>query len=153
MNFQTGPATKAELAAIAALEHDAFGEHCYPTFLFRQAYDLWPELLWIVRNESEVLAYLLAAPMLNRPRVLNIMSVAVAPSHQGKGIGQVLVSSFCQSQQKQFDLFWLTVDPQNHGAQRLYQRLGFTVVRYEDDYYQLGEPRLVMELVLTHKSE
>ena len=153
MNFRTGPATKAEIAAIAELEQAAFGEPCYPVFLFRQAYDLWPELLWCVRDDNHVLAYLLAAPMLHRPKVLNIMSVAVAPTQQGKGLGQLLVSSFCQSQQENFELFWLTVDPKNSSAQRLYQRLGFTIARYEEDYYHAGEPRLVMELDLTHKSE
>lgn len=152
MDFQTGPATKAEIAAIAELEHAAFGEHCYPSFLFRQAFDLWPELLWCVRDNQQVLAYLLAAPMLHRPKVLNIMSVAVAPSQQGKGVGQLLVQSFCQSQQQNVDIFWLTVDPQNQSAQRLYQRLGFTIARYEEDYYHPGEPRLVMELDLTNKT-
>ncbi len=153
MNFHTGPATKAEIAAIAELERTAFGEPCYPTFLFRQAYDLWPELLWCVRLECKVVGYLLAAPMLHRPKVLNIMSVAVAPSQQGNGIGQLLVRSFCQSQSAYTDLFWLTVDPQNLGALHLYQRLGFTIARHEDDYYHAGEPRLVMELDLSNKSE
>jgi ribosomal protein S18 acetylase RimI-like enzyme len=153
MNFQTGPATKAEIAQIAELEKIAFGEPCYPAFLFRQAYDLWPELLWCVRDEQQVVAYLLAAPMLHRSKVLNIMSVAVAPVQQGRGVGKLLVRSFCQSQQQKVDLFWLTVDPHNQSAQRLYQSLGFRVASYEDDYYHAGEPRLVMELELTNKSE
>ena len=152
MTLFIGEADKADIRAIAALESAAFGEPCYPVFLFRQAYDLWPELLWCVKEQQQVIAYLLAAPMLNQPKVLNIMSVAVAPNHQGRGIGQLLVSRFCQSQQARAQSLWLTVDPQNIPAQRLYKRLGFVVTRHEDDYYHHGEARLVMELVLPLKS-
>lgn len=149
MSFSTGPAQLQDIAALAALEKSAFGEPCYPQFFFRQAYDLWPQYLWCVKDHNQLAGYqlagyLLAAPMLNQQGVVNIMSVAIAPRYQGMGIGRLLVSSFLASQ-PQIDKFWLTVDPQNVAAQRLYQKLGFSVAKTENDYYHLGESRWLME--------
>lgn len=145
MTISTGPAQLQDIAALAALEKSAFGEPCYPQFFFRQAFDLWPQYLWCLKENNQLAGYLLAAPMLNQAGVVNIMSVAIAPGYQGKGIGHLLVSSFLASQ-AHIERFWLTVDPKNVAAQRLYQKLGFSVAKTENDYYHQGESRWLMEL-------
>lgn len=139
---------RAILADIAVLERAIFGDTAYPDFLFRQAFDLWPE--WFLADtddEGAVRGYVLGAPS-NEQGLAWILSLAVDPSTRGKGIGNRLVSAVLDAMQvKGVERVRLTVHPENV-ARRLYERLGFTEVAKETGYFQPADPRLVMEHVL-----
>lgn len=141
--IQCGPVQLSELAAVTALEHAAFEPPVYPVFFFRQAYDLWPKLFWVARSERGILGYLLAAPVAANPDELSLLSLAIAPVAQGQGVGKRLLQQFL-SNLTAGQQIWLTVDPANKAALRLYQQFDFHVVRQEQAYYGEGYHRLVL---------
>lgn len=52
-------ATHADMHAIWQIDADVFGEDVYPGFFFRQAMDLWPELLVVAEREGRLMGYAL----------------------------------------------------------------------------------------------
>ncbi|MDP5292694.1 N-acetyltransferase [Oceanimonas sp. CHS3-5] len=141
MNIRT--ATRADLAAVYGLECDAFGEHGYPDFFLRQAWDLWPGSLLVAEEKSELLGYVLAG----RGEATGegwILSLAVAPAARGQGLGRQLLQAAVNALESQgCRKIKLTVLPDNPALQ-LYRRLGFAEAGREEDYFGPGEPRLVM---------
>lgn len=136
-------ATKADLAEVYQLEYVAFGEHGYPDFFLRQAWDLWPGSLLVAESERELQGYVLAG----RGEKVNegwILSLAVAPAARGRGLGRQLLQAAVTALEEQgCARIKLTVLPDNPALQ-LYQRLGFAEAGRENDYFGPGEPRLVM---------
>ncbi|OXY81945.1 GNAT family N-acetyltransferase [Oceanimonas doudoroffii] len=137
------PASRADLAAVHGLECAAFGEHGYPDFFLRQAWDLWPGSLLVAESEHELLGYALAG----RGEVANegwILSLAVTPAARGRGLGRQLLQVAVTALESQgCKRIKLTVLPDNP-ALHLYQSLGFAEAGREEDYFGPGEPRLVM---------
>lgn len=142
-----GPVLKQELALVAALEAAAFPPPVYPVFFFRQAFDLWPQLFWVARRDEHILAYLICGPELSNRQRLSLMSFAVDPKTQGQGIGKALLQAFMQQLAEiapEVSQLWLTADPDNTAALRLYQQHGFMQTSEEPDYYGRGYRRLVL---------
>ncbi|ART78789.1 GNAT family N-acetyltransferase [Oceanisphaera avium] len=132
-------ATKADLSAIAALEQRAFGEQCYPDFLFRQCLDLWPSLLWVAVKEGVVLGYIVGGS----GEQAWVLSLAVANHAQRQGIGKALLNQLLSAFDKlNCPQVRLTVHP-NNSAQRLYQACGFEYENEEADYFGEQQPRQV----------
>ncbi|PSJ44871.1 GNAT family N-acetyltransferase [Zobellella endophytica] len=137
-------ATKGDLRAIHALERAAFGSHCYPDFFFRQALDLWPAYLLVAEDDDDVLAGYGLGGAGTAPGEGWILSLAVAESCRGQGLGKALLQALlaaldeggCRRQR-------LTVAPDNP-ALGLYLSLGFVEEGGEPDYFGPGEPRLVL---------
>jgi ribosomal protein S18 acetylase RimI-like enzyme len=64
--------------------------------------------------------------------VLTLSSLSVNPSFRGKGIGSQLVNEFLQEgRTKGYDSVRLEVINTNVRAKALYERLGFTIVKYQ----------------------
>lgn len=142
-----GPVIKQELAAVAELEISAFLPPVYPVFFFRQAFDLWPELFWVARRGTQILAYLICGPEFTTPARLSLMSFAVSPQAQGQGVGKALLRAFLTqlpATAPQVRQLWLTADPDNLPALRLYQQHGFVITGEEPDYYGVDYRRLVL---------
>jgi len=150
-----GPVTKNELAAVAVLETAAFPPPVYPVFFFRQAFDLWPALFWVARCDQQILAYLICAAEFADPSRLSLMSFAVAPQAQGQGVGKALLRAFLDELPLVAPAvrhIWLTADPDNLAALRLYQQHGFVISAEEPDYYGADYRRLVMTVEMTAKN-
>jgi ribosomal-protein-alanine N-acetyltransferase len=141
MNIRT--AVKKDLTAVHGLERDGFGDHGYPDFFLRQAWDLWPGSLLVAEEKSELLGYVLAG----RGEAATegwILSLAVAPAARGQGLGRRLLQAAVTALESQgCERIKLTVLPDNP-ALHLYRSLGFTEAGREEDYFGPGEPRLVM---------
>ena len=150
-----GPIAKDELAAVAELEVTAFPPPVYPVFFFRQAFDLWPDLFWVARQDGQILAYLVCGPEFIASSRLSLMSFAVAPQAQGQGLGKGLLRAFLQRLPiiaPQVRQVWLTADPDNLPALRLYQQHGFVISGEESDYYGAGYRRLVLTAEIAAKN-
>lgn len=136
-------ASKEDLAGVYRLEGNAFGDHGYPDFFLRQAWDLWPGSLLVAEEKSELLGYVLAG----RGEAATegwILSLAVAPAARGQGLGRQLLRAAVNALEGQgCRRIKLTVLPDNP-ALHLYQSLGFAEAGREEDYFGPGEPRLVM---------
>lgn len=139
------PALKHELQTLFKLEQCLFGEHCYPDFFFRQAFDCWPDGLLVARNEQQqIMGYVLVAPAQSaHEHSAWILSLAVAPEHQRKGVAHSLLLHALEHF-SHIQSLCLTVHPHNP-ALALYQKLGFIEVEHEDDYFGENEPRIKMQ--------
>lgn len=147
--------TLSELSAIAFTQ--AFGHLYAPADLARflaGAYDQESyaaliadptKALWVAERSGQVIGYGLAGPCnLPHPEVTEadgeIKRLYLLAGHQGSGVGSILLKtamSWLLADGPR--VLWLGVWSQNHGAQRLYNRHGFTKVgEYE---FPVGEHR------------
>ena len=141
----TRPCRPEDLIAVAGVDKEAFGAHCYPSYFFRQAYDLFGDLLLVAENErEEIVGYLLGALQADLAGGW-ILSIAVRKADRRRGIGEMLVEIILPVfLSKGVRTVWLTVAPDNYGAIQLYRKLGFEQVSTEEDYFGPGEDRILM---------
>ncbi|GAB4442501.1 MAG: ribosomal protein S18-alanine N-acetyltransferase [Anaerolineae bacterium] len=136
------PATWRDLWAVRRLERAVFGPDAYP----------WYEILGLltfpgvvnlkaVDDANRLVGYIAGDP---RPteRLSWIVTIAVYPTHQRRGIGRRLLRA-CEAALPPFDLR-LTVRDSNTGAIRLYEQCGYRVLSRWPGYYRDGEDGLVM---------
>ncbi|EKP0309040.1 GNAT family N-acetyltransferase [Aeromonas veronii] len=136
-------ATHADMHAIWQIDAKVFGDDVYPAFFFRQAMDLWPELLLVAEYEGHLVGYVLGGFGQERSQGW-VLSLAVLPEARGFGLAERMMRQMEANQQAlQIREFKLTVDPANP-AQRLYYRLGYQLVEEVKDYFGAGEHRLVL---------
>lgn len=133
-----------DMAGLYALECNAFGDHCFPDFFFRQALDLWPSLLLVAEPDAGALAgYVLAVPS-DQADEAWILSLAVNADFRGQGLGRrLLVDVLAILEAKGFTQIKLTVHPDNP-ARQLYADLGFREAGFEEAHFGQGEPRVLM---------
>ncbi|MBL0449028.1 MULTISPECIES: GNAT family N-acetyltransferase [Aeromonas] len=141
-------ATHTDMHAIWQIDADVFGEDVYPGFFFRQAMDLWPELLVVAEREDRLLGYALGGLGQDRSQGW-LLSLAVRPEARGFGLAEQMMLQVEQGLLKlEVERVRLTVDPANP-AQRLYFRLGYQQLAEERGYFGPGEDRLLLEKALT----
>lgn len=141
-------ATRSDATHLQVVENAVFRDTVYPALFFRQAFDLWPELLHVVEDETgNVWGYAMGATA-TVPGVAWLLSMAVHPEAQGRGAGNALLASLLDAMRaEEFTSVRLTVDPANP-ALRLYEKSGFREVRQENDYFRSGDRRIVMKRAL-----
>ncbi|XEI32507.1 GNAT family N-acetyltransferase [Aeromonas veronii] len=138
-------ATHADMHAIWQIDAKVFGDDVYPAFFFRQAMDLWPDLLLVAEYEGQLVGYVLGGFGQNRSHGW-VLSLAVLPEARGFGLAERMMRQMEENQQAlqpQIGELRLTVDPANP-AQRLYYRLGYQLVAEVADYFGPAEARLVL---------
>lgn len=65
-----------------------------------------------------------------------LFNIAIVPSQQKKGLGQVLLQELIsQLKQQGIETLWLEVRESNIGARHLYEKLGFNEVDIRKNYY------------------
>lgn len=78
-----------------------------------------------------------------------IISVAVAPSERGKGLGREMLSDFLSELRKTpARSVFLEVASDNDAARRLYAHFGFTQAGLRKDYYKRSDTIFVDALIL-----
>ena len=76
-----------ELAEIYQLEHASFGNHAYPQFFIRQAFDCWGKGLLVAKQDSKIAGYALTTTT-DKHNEIWVLSLAVDPNYRGMGIGR-----------------------------------------------------------------
>ena len=137
------PADERDLAELHRLERVAFGDHAYPAFFLRQAWDLWPSSLLVAVDETgAITGYVLGGR--GEADEGWILSLAVAPQARRLGLGRRLTEAAMDALGAQgCRRVRLTVEPAG-AAQALYESLGFVEVGREPDYFGPGQARVVM---------
>lgn len=135
------PAAHADVELLTDLEQQTYGSEGYPAALFYQALAQWPSSFFVATQQQRVCGYVLAAP--GDDQTLWIMSLLIAPSARGHGIGQQLMRYLLDQRCIDTKLA-LTVAPDNHNAIRLYQRLGFRQAKYIPDFMGPQHDRLLL---------
>jgi len=137
-----------DFLSVAALDRAAWGDNRNATFIpdGEHAWRLWVEfaLVFCARNaEDEIVGAVLAFPCLD-PNTYCLHKVFVEAAARGQGIGGRLFDAlFEELDSRGVDCF-LTVDPENESAIRLYGNWGFTERRFVKGFYREEEDRLVL---------
>lgn len=128
--------TADTLDAVEALERAAHS-HPWSRSLLQDAISGRQRGL-VALEGGQVVAHLVLCRALDTLEVLNI---AVAPSHRRRGYAQCLLSRVIDVMGEQFDTLFLEVRQSNRAAVALYRRLGFDIVGQRRDYYPTPKGR------------
>lgn len=111
-----------DLDEVVALERASFAERPYGRLDF--AYYLLTSRggFVVAVSEGRVVGYVIAV---SRWREGSIQSIAVAPGHRRKGVGEALLRAALDRLSRKAERASLLVDVENEGAIRLYRRLSF----------------------------
>lgn len=91
-------ATHNDMHAIWQIDAKVFGEDVYPAFFFRQAMDLWPELLLVAEYEGQLVGYVLGGFGQERSQGW-VLSLAVLPEARGFGLAERMMRQMEANQQ------------------------------------------------------
>jgi ribosomal-protein-alanine N-acetyltransferase len=139
--------TEADLPELLRVDREAFPEEPYPVFVLRQLCDIHGDRILVLDDGEGLLGYILFVNT-SDGHVSWIMSLAVTPHQQGRGLGRrLMVEALRRLRTEHVHQVRLTVEPTNATAIMLYRSLGFSsdegVVK---DYFGPGEDRLIMTL-------
>lgn len=131
------PLRSSDLASVMAIEevahHTPWTEGMFFAALMHFNYHNWA----LVDKEDNILAY---AVQLVEPDVVNLMTIAVAPSLQGKGLGELLLKwleLFIMSRLKGPYVQLLEVRVSNEKARALYGKFGYEQIGIRKGYYEI----------------
>ena len=125
------PIQEQDFDALFAIEQDA---HLVPWSLGTLKNNQGPRYLnlKLCINDQPV-GFAICNKVLDEATLFNI---AIVPSQQKKGLGQVLLQELIsQLKQQGIETLWLEVRESNIGARHLYEKLGFNEVDMRKNYY------------------
>lgn len=89
---------------------------------------------FIAENEEQTIGVYVLLP--TRPQTVEIVNVAVAEDHQGKGIGKLLVShAICVAKTQGYKTIEIGTGNSSIGQLALYQKCGFRIVSVDHNYF------------------
>lgn len=140
------PFRPADLLETAKIDKELFGKDRYPALFFRQAYDVFGDLLRVAEDgDGAIAGYTLGVLQPDR-KTGWVLALAVKKRYQGQGIATLLTENLLKVlHEKGVKYVKLTVDPANEPAIYLYRKLVFNQLEEADDYFGSGEPRMVMQ--------
>ncbi len=146
--FKIRPVIYNDLKKIFEIELSVFKKDAYPFSFLSLLYYLNRATFFIAvdnKNEDEVYGYIVANVSLKK-RLGHILSFAVKPSSQRKGVGTALLKKL-ETILKRLNIqeIILEVRLSNIGAISLYEREGFKRKAISKNYYEDGEDALVMK--------
>jgi len=129
----------------------------YATYFFMDLYERFPETFIVAEEDGEVVGYVMCRietglpdfGLLGIAKRGHVISIAVLPEHQRKGVGTALMKEAMASMRvyKAKECF-LEVRVSNKPAVSLYEKLGFGSSRVVRGYYADGEDAYIMSLKL-----
>lgn len=140
-------ATRDDLTAIVRIETASFGRDAWERECFLDYLSAPEHCIFLVAVRRKAIAgYALA--VYNRTRS-ELDSIAVAPSHRGRGIAAALMNRLTALLRRR-GVFTMTlmVRLDNASAIGLYRKLGFTRERRINGYYEDGAPAWRMGMAL-----
>ena len=88
---------------------------------------------WVYEKDEQVIAYSILSIAADEAHIL---TVVVAPEHQGKGVGRMMMTFMMDVARTRFvDKVFLEVRPSNERAIALYTSMGFKEVGVRPGYY------------------
>ncbi len=141
--------TTADLAAVAVLEDDLFGEEAWsPEMLASELTELPGRCYLVAEDGGELAGY--GGLFMPGGGPSDVLTLAVARHRWGEGIGSLLLNALiAEAARGGCTEVFLEVRVDNDRAQQLYLRRGFTRIGLRRGYYQpSGTDALVMRLDL-----
>lgn len=137
-----------DLNAVVRVDKESFGKESYSVISLRQAYDLWGGLFRVAEtNDGRIVGYGIGATSSRREAASWILALAVSQDARRHGIGTVLAKEVLNLlTELGATTVRLTVEPDNTAARKIFERLGFCVIQFVEDYFGCKQDRLVMEV-------
>jgi ribosomal-protein-alanine N-acetyltransferase len=145
--FEFDKANSRDFLAIAALDRQVWKANAHHEFIpdGEHVWRIWVDgaLVYVARHHSEVVGAILAFPVISGAYCLH--KVMVANAYRGLGVGSRLFVILLDAVDRQGGKeCFLTVDPANLAALRLYGKWGFTERHFVSGYYRAQEDRYVL---------
>jgi len=128
----------------------------YSESFFISHHENFPEIFLVAEKDGEVVGYVMCRVEIDfsqfslipfsSPKKGHIISIAVLPEHQRKGIGRALIEKALENMVKIYNAkrCYLEVRVSNYPAINLYKKTGFEVQRIIRGYYADGENAYIM---------
>jgi len=139
------PAGLVDLAALRRLEQACFEKDAWP-LLDLIAVLTWPDIIRFKAVEDNEMVGFVAGDPRSSSRVAWIVTIAVDPRYQRRGIGRMLLHA-CEEQIR-LPRIKLSVRSSNQSAISLYEKEGYRFVDLWQNYYNDAEDALIMEKIL-----
>lgn len=139
-------ATMADLSSLVQLEQEVFDYDQIGMSSFRKF--IQSSYLWVFEQDEQIRAYIL---LLKRKgsKKLRIYSLAVSASSRGLGLGKKLLEyAISQASREGYQVLSLEVKIDNGPAIKLYENLGFTLLKKIEGFYSDGSTALVYQKTL-----
>lgn len=133
-------ATNHDTHHIYEIEKSAFGSYAWSRENLANCLSNKAMISFIVENSKNILGYNMVTFI---GRDFEIIKLAVTPSSQNKGIGNLLLEHFLDQIPKNSSVF-LDVSRSNTSGISLYKKNGFREVYIRHSYYQDGSDALVL---------
>lgn len=125
----------------------------YSSYFFMEIYERFPATFVVAEEDGNLVGYIMcrvetglsSLGLLGISKKGHVISVAVLPPHQRKGVGTALLNEAMKSMRlyKAKECF-LEVRVSNTSAITMYKQLGFQIARTANGYYADGEGAYVM---------
>jgi [ribosomal protein S18]-alanine N-acetyltransferase len=127
-----------DIGQLAALERDLFPHDAWTEPTWWSELAARPQRDYVVEEDpSGIAGY---AGLNLGSEVADVMTVAVAPRAQGRGLGRILLEELVErARQDGAEYLMLEVRDDNLPARRLYEHAGFEVLTTRRRYYQPGD--------------
>ena len=134
----------------------------YTALFFINLYKRFPGTFIVAEADGEIVGYIMCRietgipsfKLLGITKKGHVISVAVLPSHQRKGIGYALIREAMQAMVNyKAKECYLEVRESNLSALHLYKKLGFETARTLRNYYADGETAFVLAIHLSRSIE
>lgn len=140
-------ATPSDFLEIARLDREAWAQNRNSEYIpdGEHVWRLWTEhaLVFCAWDQDKLMGAVLAFPTTTNG-LYCLHKVFVDHAYRGQGIGSDLFDAVLTACDHQKVACFLTVDPVNEGAIRLYEKWGFTERVFIKGYYRPEEDRLVL---------
>jgi [ribosomal protein S18]-alanine N-acetyltransferase len=125
----------SDLRRILKIERAAFPQDPYSNDTFVELYEECRDLFLVAKCSGRILGYMVTCVSAGKAE---IVSIAVDPRHQKRGIGAALMKqTLSRLEKRDVRSLGLMVRPSNTAAARFYRKFGFIrvgrVARYYDD--------------------
>lgn len=139
-------ATVSDFLAIAELDREAWKLNRSPEFIpdGEHVWRVWVEhaLVFLAKENNVVIGAILAFPCISEKWCVH--KVFIRQDKRGLGIGTKLFDELLREIDKIGADCFLTVDPINSNAIKLYEKWGFTEREFVKGYYRPNEDRFVL---------
>jgi ribosomal-protein-alanine N-acetyltransferase len=142
-----------ELGEVIRINKEVLPEN-YPVFYFEMHYRNFGKAFLVAELDGRIVGYIMCRveydTLYTNPNKIgkrgHIISIAVLPFAQGRGIGTELMIRALENMKKYYgaEEYYLEVRVSNEIAIRLYKKLGFNVVKVLPGYYLDGEDAYLM---------
>jgi len=161
INYKFRRFKPSDLEGVIRINRECLPENYTPIF-FMNLYKRFPETFIVAELNKEIVGYIMCRietgipsfKLLGITKKGHVISIAVLPRYQQKGIGYALMREATQAMVNyNAKECYLEVRKSNRPAVGLYKKLGFEISRTVRNYYADGEDALVMAKQLSFSTE